>query len=134
MTASSRPRLVVHEPRGRRVVSIDRPVIRIGRAANADLQLGGADISREHALLLSDAEGYLLRDQSRASTSEDNPALERFPQTLDAALDALESDAALCAMLGENFVGVFTAVKRHELARFHSHVTDWEVNEYLELY
>jgi glutamine synthetase len=75
-----------------------------------------------------------LRDQSRASTSEDNPVLERFPQTLDAALDALEADAALCSMLGEDFVGVFTAVKRHELARFHSHVTDWEVNEYLELY
>ena len=29
---------------------------------------------------------------------------------------------------------VFTAVKRFELARFHGHVTDWEVNEYLELY
>jgi phosphoserine phosphatase RsbU/P len=63
-----RPRLVVHEPGGRRVVSIDRPVIRIGRAADADLQLGGADISREHALLLTDADGYLLRDQSRAGT------------------------------------------------------------------
>ena len=68
MTARSRPRLVVHEPGGRRVVSIDRPVFRIGRAADADLQLGGADISREHALLLTDSEGYLLRDQSRAGT------------------------------------------------------------------
>ncbi len=38
------------------------------------------------------------------------------------------------AMLGEDFVKVFIAVKRFELARFHSHVTDWEVNEYLELY
>jgi hypothetical protein len=25
-------------------------------------------------------------------------------------------------------------VKRFELARFHGHITDWEVNEYLELY
>ena len=31
--------------------------------------------------------------QSRDTTSEDNPALEKFPQTLDAALDALEADA-----------------------------------------
>ncbi len=38
------------------------------------------------------------------------------------------------AILGEDFVNVFVAVKRFELARFHSHVTDWEVNEYLELY
>ena len=29
---------------------------------------------------------------------------------------------------------VFMAVKRFELARFHAHVSDWEVNEYLELY
>ena len=37
-----------------------------------------------------------LRDQSRDTTSEDNPALEKFPQTLDAALDALEADAESC--------------------------------------
>ncbi len=76
-----------------------------------------------------------LRDQSRDTTSEDNPALEKFPQTLDAALDALEAVTKPCAgSLGEDFVRVFTAVKRFELARFHAHVSDWEVNEYLELY
>jgi len=75
-----------------------------------------------------------LRDQSRETTSEDNSALQKFPQTLEAALDALGRDKAFQAALGEEFVRVFTAVKRHELARFHSHVTDWEVNEYLELY
>ena len=42
---------------------------------------------------------------------------------------------ARCATrLGEEFVKVFAAVKRFELARFHAHVSDWEVNEYLELY
>ena len=35
--------------------------------------------------------------------------------------------------LGEDFVRVFTAVKRFELARFHTHITDWETAEYLEL-
>ena len=75
-----------------------------------------------------------LREQSRATTSEDNPALQKFPQTLDAALDALEADAEMREMLGEEFVRVFMAVKRFELARFHSHVSDWEVKEYLELY
>ena len=57
-----------------------------------------------------------------------------FPQRLDAALDALEADPEMRAMLGEDFIRVFVAVKRQELDRFHSHVTDWEVNEYLELY
>lgn len=75
-----------------------------------------------------------LRQQSRASTSEDNPSLQRFPQTLDAALDALEADQAMRELFGEDFVRVFVAVKRFELARFHAHVTDWEVKEYLELY
>jgi glutamine synthetase len=37
-------------------------------------------------------------------------------------------------MLGADIVKVFTAVKQAELARFRSHVTDWERNEYLELY
>ena len=37
-------------------------------------------------------------------------------------------------MLGEEFVRVFVAVKRFELAGFHFHVSDWEVKEYLELY
>ena len=42
--------------------------------------------------------------QSRATTSEDNPALQKFPQTLDAALDALEADQEMRKMLGEEFV------------------------------
>lgn len=75
-----------------------------------------------------------LRVQSRETTSEDNTALEKFPQTLDAALDALDRDQAFKGALGADFVRVFNAVKRFELGRFHSHVTDWEVNEYLELY
>jgi serine phosphatase RsbU (regulator of sigma subunit)/pSer/pThr/pTyr-binding forkhead associated (FHA) protein len=62
------PRLVVHEPAGRRVVPISRWPFRIGRAADADLQLSGADISREHAVITSDADGFLLVDRSRAGT------------------------------------------------------------------
>jgi glutamine synthetase len=75
-----------------------------------------------------------LREQAREPTSEDNAALEKFPQTLDAALDALERDEAFREALGPEFIKVFTAVKRFELARFHAHVSDWETNEYLELY
>ena len=75
-----------------------------------------------------------LRDQGRETTSEDNPALPKFPQTLDLALAALNADRPFAEMLGSEFVRVFTAVKEFELARFRDHVTDWEVNEYLELY
>jgi glutamine synthetase len=75
-----------------------------------------------------------LRAQSRDTTSEDNSTLPKFPQTLDAALDALEADTEMRRRLGEDFVKVFVAVKQFELARFHGHITDWEVNEYLEVY
>lgn len=66
--------------------------------------------------------------------SEENGKLEKLPQNLEAALDGLESDKAMRALLGEDFIKVFTVVKRYELARFRGHVTDWERNEYLEVY
>jgi glutamine synthetase len=105
--------------------------MRAGSAVSNPYLLGAAVLAAGLLGLESEAR---LRDQSRETTSEDNAALQKFPQTLDAALDALEADAGLRATLGEEFVKVFIAVKRFELARFHSHVSDWEVNEYLELY
>ncbi|MBV9917170.1 MAG: hypothetical protein JO153_11780 [Solirubrobacterales bacterium] len=35
---------------------------------------------------------------------------------------------------GEEFVRPYSAMRRHELARFADHVPDWERQEYLELY
>jgi len=69
-----------------------------------------------------------------AGPTEDNPELPKLPQSLEAALDALEADRDMGALLGPDFIKVFTTVKRYELARFRSHITDWELNEYLELY
>jgi len=66
--------------------------------------------------------------------SEENPDLPKLPANLEAALDGLEADRKMRGMLGEDFVKVFTTVKRAELARFNDHVTDWERNEYLEVY
>jgi glutamine synthetase len=105
--------------------------MRAGSAASNPYLLGSAALA---AGLLGVEGAATLRDQSRDITSEDNQALEKFPQTLDAALDALDRDKGFQGALGEEFVRVFTAVKRFELGRFHGHVTDWEVNEYLELY
>lgn len=66
--------------------------------------------------------------------SEENPELPKLPPGLGAALDALEANEGMRELLGEDFVKVFTTVKRFELARFNDHVTDWERNEYLEVY
>lgn len=59
---------------------------------------------------------------------------EPLPATLDAALDALERDSEFRGIVGDEFVEVFTTMKRSELARLKAHVTDWERDEYLEMY
>lgn len=66
--------------------------------------------------------------------SEENPALEKLPAGLEIALDHLEADKALGGLLGAEFIKLFTVIKRYELARFRAHITDWEKNEYMEVY
>ncbi|MGD1952175.1 MAG: glutamine synthetase family protein [Leptolyngbyaceae cyanobacterium] len=66
--------------------------------------------------------------------SEDDAGLKPFPKTLEAALDALAADGAIKGLLGEEFCHLFSTVKAFELDRFHEHITDWEVAEYLEIY
>ncbi|NEQ52658.1 MAG: glutamine synthetase [Leptolyngbya sp. SIO3F4] len=66
--------------------------------------------------------------------SEDDPSLKPFPKTLDTALDALAADNAMQDLLGTEFCQLFSTVKSFELDRFHEHITDWEVAEYLEVY
>jgi glutamine synthetase len=54
-----------------------------------------------------------------------------LPASLDAALDALESDKVLCRALGPEIVETFLAVKRFEVERHRAWVSDWEIAEYL---
>jgi glutamine synthetase len=54
-----------------------------------------------------------------------------LPASLDAALDALESDEILCRALGPEIVETFLAVKRFEIERHRAWVSDWEIAEYL---
>ncbi|MFJ3669406.1 glutamine synthetase family protein [Streptomyces sp. NPDC090106] len=53
-----------------------------------------------------------------------------LPQTLPAALDALEADTALSTLLGKDFTTAYLTYKRDEVERFQRHVTDWEFTEY----
>lgn len=67
-----------------------------------------------------------------------------LPTRLDKALDALEADKALRAVLGEELVKLFVAVKRHEIGKaksaiadfdspdFNNTVHEWERSEYFE--
>lgn len=58
----------------------------------------------------------------------------RLPATLDEALDALAADTAFAGAFGARFVDHYIGIKRHELARFHAAVTDWEHGEYFDLF
>jgi glutamine synthetase len=66
--------------------------------------------------------------------AESYGGFEPLPPTLDDALNALEGDEAFRSILGDEFVQVFTTIKRSELARLKAHVTDWERDEYLEMF
>lgn len=70
-------------------------------------------------------------------TTEDVYELEdapdrRVPTSLEEALDALQADSALVAALGDPLVDQFVRLKRDEVERFRSTVTDWEVREYAD--
>jgi glutamine synthetase len=67
-------------------------------------------------------------DAYRADREVIGPAL---PGSLDAALEALESDKVLCRALGPEIVETFLAVKRFEIERHRAWVSDWEIAEYL---
>lgn len=70
----------------------------------------------------------LAGDAYAMDPEEQGPAL---PATLDRALDALEADELIRDALGAEVVETFLAIKRFELERFHSHTTDWELDEYM---
>jgi glutamine synthetase len=70
--------------------------------------------------------------------------VEDLPSGLSRALDALEANTALRALLGEEFIKLYLAVKRHEIAKaahngadatsegFLDRVEPFEVSEYFE--
>jgi glutamine synthetase len=70
-----------------------------------------------------------------ASTpAEDDPSFEKLPLSLDESLAALEEEPASQEFFGEEFLAAYAAMRRYELSRFADWVTDWERQEYLELF
>jgi glutamine synthetase len=101
-----------------------------------EVRLGDATANPHLAMAAVGAAVYLgLRDKA-----EPPPKLEGYgydpgrspllPTRLGAALDALDSDRDLAAVLGEYFVTSFLTCKRNEIERFERFVTDWEFREY----
>jgi glutamine synthetase len=57
-----------------------------------------------------------------------------LPQTLGEALDELAADKFFAGQLGNEIIGEFIDVKRLEWVEYCRHVSDWELNQYLEFY
>jgi glutamine synthetase len=66
--------------------------------------------------------------------AEEDETKTPLPTTPEESLHLLESDERLVALLGRDFIEAYTVMRRHELGRLADHVTDWELQEYLELY
>jgi glutamine synthetase len=58
-----------------------------------------------------------------------------LPTGLDEAIVALETEGQVFRdAFGSPFVDFFLSIKKHELGRYRSHVSDWEQREYFEVY
>ena len=107
-----------------------------GPGARMEVRLGDATANPYLIIAAVTAAAYLgIRDKADLPAplegyGYDPKAAPMLPQTLPAALDALEADTALAEVLGGYFIGSFLAYKRNEVERFERFVTDWEFREY----
>jgi glutamine synthetase len=86
-----------------------------------------------HAGLLGIAANVDLAPE-RAGLKEADDSFPKLPTEMHEALAALTADTALCAALGDEFIRVYTTVKRAELARLREEIPQAETAEYFELY
>jgi glutamine synthetase len=66
--------------------------------------------------------------------AEEDEAKPKLPTSVEQSLSLLEADEKIVELLGSEFVKAYTVMRRYELQRFADHVTDWELQEYLEIY
>lgn len=58
----------------------------------------------------------------------------RLPRNLDEAVNALQSDAALCTAVGSAFCAEFIALKRAEWDDYAQQVSEWELRRYADAF
>jgi glutamine synthetase len=73
-------------------------------------------------------------EPSARPPAEEDESKPPLPQTLEESLSLLEGDEKMVELLGSEFIEAYMVMRRHELQRLADHVTDWELEEYLELY
>jgi glutamine synthetase len=77
----------------------------------------------------------LLQDPATLSDHERHQrGVHRLPQTLDAALDALQADEVLTAALGQELAQEYIIVKRAEAAAFRDKDVTFELAQHFYVY
>jgi glutamine synthetase len=79
----------------------------------------------------------ITRELTPPPPVENDPYAEQapsLPTSLWEAVDALEKDNFYRRAFGDGFVRYVASMKRHEIGRFLSDVTDWEMREYFEFF
>ena len=66
--------------------------------------------------------------------AEEDETRPKLPTSVEQSLSLLEADEKIVELLGSEFVKAYSVMRRYELQRFADHVTDWELQEYLEIY
>ena len=103
---------------------------RIGEpAANPYLYMASQIFAGIDGIQTKKDPGPPINDNPQAQTH-----LEIMPNSLLEAIDALADSKLFTETMGEAFTRHFIAQKRHEIQRFMSYVTDWEQNEYFEMF
>jgi glutamine synthetase len=75
----------------------------------------------------------LAEHASNGSGPNGDSPLERVPESLGAALEALDQDEVIKSAMPDRLYRVFRHYKRDEWERYLAAVTDWERDEYLEV-
>jgi glutamine synthetase len=115
-------RVVGHSPLARRV----------------EFRVPGADVNPYLAMAACLA-GGLHGIQERIEPPEPyvgdayaDSTVEVLPRNLAAALDRLESSVVARQLLGDDFVNYYVSMRRWEVSQHDAHVSDWEVQHYVE--
>ncbi len=80
---------------------------------------------------LDPGEASLIDPANFSSDEQAARGIERFPTTLEAALDALEKDEMLMEALGPELAGSYLVVKRSEHAAFAAEDLDFEIKHHI---
>jgi glutamine synthetase len=83
---------------------------------------------------LDGIERELELEPPASTPAEEDASKPPLPVSVREALDALEADETIAGALGPDFVTAYTTMRRYELQRFDDHVTDWERQEYVEIF